>query len=65
MPYSKKFGVLKVAKWLHENNKQVTHDRLFRFSKIAAATRHLRNDRKKRWQRGISHRTFRFREGRS
>lgn len=57
--YSKKAGVLKVAKWLHDNKMPVSHARIFSSSAAAGGTRHLRNPTKRRWQRGVALRSFR------
>lgn len=61
--YSKKAGVLKVAKYIHENRHRVSHASLYQFAKLAGGTRHLQNATKRRWQRGVAVRTFRVREG--
>lgn len=57
--YSKKAGVLKVVAYLVSEGLRPTHRKLFRYSAVAGATRHLRNAKKERWQRGIATKYFR------
>lgn len=51
--YSEAGGVGKVAKYLEARGIPVTHNSVFAHSEEAGATRHLRNDRKQRWQAGV------------
>ncbi len=52
--YSDKAGVGRVARYLIERGIPVTHDAVFAHSLAAGATRHLRNETKRGWQKSVA-----------
>ena len=51
--WSRKAGVPKVLRHLKAKNLPLSHDNVFQHSADAGATRHLRNPKKKSWQRKV------------
>lgn len=52
--YSEAGGVGRVADYLEAHHIPVTHDSVFASAGAAGATRHLQNDKKRRWQRTVA-----------
>lgn len=56
--YSEAGGVGRVATYLEQRGIPVTHDNVFRYAAAAGATRHLQNDKKRRWQAAVVQRFY-------